>query len=232
MGGQEAPVLVEEERYYTVPPSGEYYELQPYPRVRRRGGLWLSLTGSFFIIIIIIMLLTVCAGFFFWPSQPVVELKRWKLDGITMDQRHDGKSIFPVVDFNVTLDVLLEIKNRNFAGVEYDYWRTRILYRDSEIGDVKLKGGSIRARSVVRVPAVINLETRQILENASELWMDYLDRRLPLTTRIQFIGALQFFFLKPHMEVKKLSIAKFVICFKLLLVSSFGSQFQSIFVGC
>ncbi len=204
MGGQEAPVLVVEERYYTVPPSGEYYELQPYPRVRRRGGLWLSLTGSFFIIIII-MLLTVCAGFLFWPS---------------MDQRHDGKSIFPVVDFNVTVDVLLEIKNRNFAGVEYDFWRTRILYRDSEIGDVKLKGGSIRARSVVRIPAVINLETRQILENASELWMDYLDRRLPLTTRIQFIGALQFFFLKPHMEVKKLSIAKFVICCKLLLVSS------------
>ncbi|CAK9224335.1 unnamed protein product [Sphagnum troendelagicum] len=202
MGGQEAPVLVVEERSYTVPPSGGYYELQPYPRVRRRGGLWLSLTGSFFIFIfIIIMLLSVCAGFLLWPSQPVVELKRWKLDGITIDQRHDGKSIFPVVDFNVTLDVLLEIKNRNFAGVEYDYWRTRILYRDSEVGDVKLKGGSIRARSVVRVPAVINLETRQILENASELWMDYVNRRLPLTTRIQFIGALQFFFLKPHVEV-------------------------------
>jgi hypothetical protein len=112
---------------------------------------------------------------------------------------------------NISLDVILKIRNRNFAGVFYDSLNVDILYRGSELGDAKLKGGHIVARGTVEVPAVLNLEAREILENASELIVDVAHRKVPLTMRTRLIGAVDFVALQPHVDVCK-SFLQFLDC--------------------
>lgn len=51
------------------------------------------------------------------------------------------------------------------------------------------------------MPAILNLEARQILENASELLADITRGEVPLTTNIKFIGEVDLEAIRPHIDV-------------------------------
>lgn len=193
MAQQERPILVEEVRYYTLPPDA-IYELHTYPRLRRRSIYSPLLTAFFFFLL-------GGAAFTLWPSQPDVALKQWKLIGISVDSKEEGRSIIPVVYVNISLDIVLQVENPNFVGVVYDFLNVKILYRGFEIGVARLKGGRIQARSIVQLPAILNLQAREILENVSELLIDVAHREVPLTTHMRIIGAVEFLVLRPHVDV-------------------------------
>lgn len=125
-----------------------------------------------------------------WPTPSDVQLKQWKLNGISIDIKEEGRSIIPLVNLNISLDVMLNNRNRNFAGVFDDSLSVEILYRQAEIGDAKLSTGHIVARGTVEVPALLILEAREIIENAGELIVDIAERKVPLIMRTQLIGAV------------------------------------------
>jgi hypothetical protein len=105
------------------------------------------------------------------------------------------------VYINVSLDVVLQIENPNFVGIYYDFLKVEILYRGSYIGEAKLEGGHILARRTVLVPAVLNLEAREILEKAAELLADITRGEVPLTTHVKIVGAVDFQAVRPHIDV-------------------------------
>lgn len=193
---ERAPVLVEEVRYYLLPPDA-VYDLPLY-RPRRRVLRLQTIVAP--ILILFSCLLLAGAAFVLWPSQPEVELEHWELNGINFDSK-EGKSIIPVVYLNISLDVVLRIKNPNFVGIYYDYLKVEICYRGSYLGDAKLRGGHILARRTELVPAVLNLEAREILENAAELLADIACGEVPLTTHIKIIGDVDLQAFRPHIDV-------------------------------
>jgi hypothetical protein len=53
----------------------------------------------------------------------------------------------------------------------------------------------------VLVPAVLNLEAREILEKAAELLADITRGEVPLTTHVKIVGAVDFQAVRPHIDV-------------------------------
>ena len=212
-------IIVQEVRYYALP-ADAVYELPPYPRRQRRWEHEVS--KACFALAAVSCL--IWAALVLWPTPPDVQLEHWKLIGINIDSKEEGRSIIPVVHLNISLDVILKIRNRNFAGVFYDSLSVEILYRGAELGDAKLKGGHIVARGTVEVPAVLNLEATEILENASELIVDVAHRKVPFTMRTRLIGAVDFVALQPHVDVCK-SCLQFLDCICTQLGESLCVQF-------
>jgi hypothetical protein len=60
---------------------------------------------------------------------------------------------------------------------------------------------SIKAQSTVNFTATVDLEGHEILDKAKELWIDVSKGELPLTTLTTVDGAVQFLFIKPHVQV-------------------------------
>lgn len=191
------PIVVQEVRYYLLPPDA-ILDLPLY-RPRRRVVTLGTIVAP--VLILFSCLLLAGAAFVFWPAQPQVELEHWKLNGINFDSKEGGRSIIPVVYINVSLDVVLQIENPNFVGIYYDFLKVEILYRGSYIGEAKLEGGHILARRTVLVPAVLNLEAREILEKAAELLADITRGEVPLTTHVNIVGAVDFQAVRPHIDV-------------------------------
>jgi hypothetical protein len=190
-----------EEGYHELNSEGDgYYGLPPYPRRSRLCGAspWAIVLVSLILVLLAGSIFT--AGFVFWPTPPEVEVKDWKLNGISIDTKNTG-SILPSVYLNVSLDVLVEIANPNHAGLVYDNVTVRIEYRGDEIGQVQSEGSRIMARSTANHTATVELEGNEIIGNAKQLIADYASGKMPLRTYTSVDGNLQLWFVKPLLKV-------------------------------
>ena len=193
-------IIVQGRKYYELPEDA-VDELPPYPR-RHRWWERDVCKACFILAAVPYLVCTVLvAAFVMWLTPPDVQLKQWKLNSISIDIKEEGRSVIPLVNLNISLDVMLNIRNRNFAGVFYDSLSVEILYRHAEIGDAKLSMGHIVARGTVEVPALLIWEAREIIENAGELVVDVAERKVPLTMRTRLIGAVDLIALQPHVDV-------------------------------
>lgn len=186
-----------EEGYHELAHDG-YYDLPPYPRSRACPFSWPIVVVSVIMVFLVGSLVT--AGFVFWPSAPDVEVKQWKVNGISVDSR-ETESVLPAYQLNVSLEMLVEIGNPNYAGLVYDDVEVRIVYRGDEIGQVQAEGSTIKARSRANHTATVELEGNEIFDNAKELVADYYNGELPLTTYAAFDGSLRLWFVKPLLKV-------------------------------
>jgi hypothetical protein len=189
-----------EEGYHELAEDARH-DLPPYPQSRR--GRCCAFSPSIVIVTVILVMLVgsiTTAGFVFWPTPLDVQAKEWKLNGISIVTK-ETKSILPSYQLNVSLNVLVEIKNPNYAGVVYDNVTVRIVYRGDDLGQVKAEGSRIEARSTANHTATVNLKGNEILNDAKQLMEDYSDGKLPLTTYTAFDGSIQFWFVKPLLKV-------------------------------
>ncbi|KAG0576603.1 hypothetical protein KC19_5G093000 [Ceratodon purpureus] len=189
-----------EEGYHELSQDG-YYELPPYPQTRRRS----CCTFSWPVVVVLVVMVflvggMVTAGFVLWPTAPGVEVKMWKLNGISVDSK-ETESILPAYQLNVSLDMLVEIQNPNYAGLVYKDVTVRIVYRGDEVGQVQSEGERIKARSSANHTATVELEGNEIFDNAKELVADYYNGELPLTTYATFDGYLKFWVAEPLLKV-------------------------------
>lgn len=208
-----------EEGYHELAENGNY-DLPAYPRRRRLcSSPWPIVVVAGVLVLLTVSIIT--AGFVFWPTQPDVEVKKWKLNGISIDTK-ETESILPSVQLNVSLDMVVEIANPNYAGMVYDDVTVRIVYRGDEVGQVQSEGSRIKARSTANHTATVELEGNEIIDNAKQLVQDYANGKMPLTTYTTFDGSLQLWFVKPLLKVRTCS---------LLYIYPMVSSFTVLFAG-
>lgn len=216
-----------EEGYHELAEDGNY-DLPPYPHGRRRRLSSCPFSWPIVIVTVILVFLVgsiVSAGFVLWPTPPEVVVKEWKLNGISIDSR-ETESILPAYQLNVSLAVLVEIANRNYAGLVYDDVTVRVVYKGGEIGQVRSEGERIGARSKANHTATVELEGNELFGNAKELLADYYNGKLPLTTYTSFDGFLKLWVVKPVLKVRGVS---YVLQFWLRVLSvGFVARFESI----
>lgn len=142
-------------------------------------------------------------AFLLWPTAPEVEVKDISLDGIDISQDDDdsSSSIIPSFTLDVTLELVVQITNKNLYGLTYDHIRVHVLYRGDEIAQVQADGGSVPSQSVTNATATVDLQGKQILDNFGDLWSDISNRSVPFVTVTQLTGNLDLFFLHPHIQV-------------------------------
>jgi hypothetical protein len=150
-----------------------------------------------------VLLLVLISGavYVLWPMSPEIEIKNWKLNGVSIGGKQESGSVVPTVQLNVSLDLLIQMHNPNYVGGMYDLLTVQICYRGVEIGVVQSERVSIKAQSTVNFTATVDLEGHEILDKAKELWIDVSKGELPLTTLTTVDGAVQFLFIKPHVQV-------------------------------
>ncbi|KAJ8535960.1 hypothetical protein K7X08_034361 [Anisodus acutangulus] len=97
-----------------------------------------------------VLILLVAALFFLWPSDPELSFSRVHL-------RHFKIHSFPKIAIDVTLDVTVKIRNRDFYSVNFRSVLISIGYRGKQLGYVVSDYGRIKARASSYVNATLEL---------------------------------------------------------------------------
>ncbi|KAH9311536.1 hypothetical protein KI387_026571, partial [Taxus chinensis] len=183
---------------YGYPADPSYYVVlppAPYDPARRRRG-YLGYGALF----ILAALLISAALYFFWPSQPSIQIARLNLNNISFQTSPQPGSIIPHLFMNISMGMTLKVKNRDYFGLDYDYLKVGIGYRGRTIGWVHSQGGHLAARHAAYVDATLDLDGIEVLNDVFYLLKDIDRGHLPLDTVTEFDGRLGLLFTKISLQ--------------------------------
>lgn len=158
---------------------------------RRRACLVATAIGAIlFGVLVLVLALTV-----FKPRDPRTELVSVSVSGVY------PRITFPVLrlELNVTLDVKVLVRNRNYAGFRHGVGTSIVTYRDTPIGEAEISPGTIPARGSSEVPVRLTLEVDELGSELAGLVRDVIAGEISVRTRTTIPGRVVFLgFIKKH----------------------------------
>lgn len=133
-----------------------------------------------------VLILLAAAVFFLWPSDPDVSIARLRL-------RHLKIHTFPKIALDVTLDVTVRIRNKDFYSVNFRSVAVAIGYRGKQLGYVTSDYGKIRARASSYINATLELNDISIFSDIIPLIEDLARGSITFDTVTQIGGELGLF---------------------------------------
>ncbi|KAI5429027.1 hypothetical protein KIW84_033861 [Lathyrus oleraceus] len=130
------------------------------------------------------------------------------------------QSISPAINIqvNVTLDIKIQVENRNRASFKHEDGTSLLMYEGVEVGDTDIFPGLIPARSSTILPCRLVLQADKLASNVTGFIKDLMGGQLSLQTvtripgKVTFLGFIkkhivavsncQFVFGVPDMEIK------------------------------
>ncbi|KAF5200958.1 Late embryogenesis abundant (LEA) hydroxyproline-rich glycoprotein family [Thalictrum thalictroides] len=145
--------------------------------------------------IILLLLITIIILIFtvFKPKDPKITLLSTTVSGIA------PRVIFPTlqVELNITLDLKLSVKNKNYASFKYGDGVSVVNYRCNRVGDVDVEPGRMGSRSTGTVEARLTLEAEKF--NMTSFVSDVLAGQLSFEIRTRLPGRVTIIgFIKKH----------------------------------
>lgn len=167
--------------------------LPPYPAphrhrlFRKSGQRCLFCAATFFLFLI-------AAAYLLWPSHPELSVVRLRLDRLHINTR-------PEASIDVTLDLTVRIRNRDFYSMDYDSLLVAIGYRGKQLGFVTSDGGYIKAREASYVNITLQLERVEILTDVVLLIEDLARGAITFDTETEIGGKLDVFYFDLPLKV-------------------------------
>ncbi|KAI9090898.1 hypothetical protein K1719_028383 [Acacia pycnantha] len=153
------------------------------PGLRRlRHRRYLHCSAPFFLI-----LLLAAATFFLYPSDPDIRVARIHLN-------HIGIKTHPKLVLDVSFFLTVNVKNRNFFSLSYDYINVSVGYRGTELGSVSSDGGRLRARASTYMNATLDLNGFQVIHDVFYLLEDLAKGFIPFDAETRVKGNLGLLF--------------------------------------
>ncbi|KAH6801561.1 hypothetical protein C2S52_002025 [Perilla frutescens var. hirtella] len=180
------PLLPQPPQYVVVVPS---FPL-PYRSRRRRPDCCRSYR---FICIVSTLFILAAAVYLLWPSDPDLSVVRMNLDRL-----HFRTS--PTLSLDITLDLTVKVRNKDFYSLDYDSLRVAIGYRGEKLGFVISAGGHVKARGSSYVNATLRLDAVEVLTNAIFLIEDLARGSMMFDTESEISGTLGLFFIEFPLE--------------------------------
>ncbi|KAL4179762.1 hypothetical protein AMTRI_Chr13g121690 [Amborella trichopoda] len=165
-------------------PHPHYVLLLPAPPRYTRARRYCSNAWACASLVLLFALLF----FFLWPSKPQIRVARASLNHVHFST--DQSSIFPSVLMDISMDLTLRVRNRDFFSLDYERVVVWIGYRGRKLGFVRSEGGELKARGSSYVNATLHLNGIQVLEDAFYLIEDLARGSVPLYTITEFKGHL------------------------------------------
>ncbi|XP_057772773.1 uncharacterized protein LOC130992236 isoform X2 [Salvia miltiorrhiza] len=174
------PLLPQPPQYIIVQP--------PYPIPNRSSRRRRDSCSSCRFICIVSTLFILCAAVYvLWPSDPELSVVR-----LNLDRLHFRTS--PALSLDITLDLTVRVRNKDFYSLDYDSLRVAIGYRGERLGSMKSAGGHINARGSSYVNATLRLDAVEVLSSAIFLLEDLVRGSITFDTVTEISGELGLFF--------------------------------------
>ncbi|XP_058080520.1 uncharacterized protein LOC131228695 [Magnolia sinica] len=189
------PIPITSNNYIILP---SYY---PPPYFSRSRAICRRVR-SFSLSILLPISLLALALFFFWPSQPDLHLSRLRLEHISFSTHKSSSSILPSLSIDVSLDLTVKVRNKDFLSLDYGSILVSIGYRGRQLGYVTSAGGHIRARGSSYVNATLQLDGVEILHDVLYLIEDMARGSIPFDTVTEIQGQLGLLFFDFPIQTK------------------------------
>ncbi|XP_004492603.1 uncharacterized protein [Cicer arietinum] len=156
------------------------------------------ITSICILLLLLIILVTVCvvlALTLFKPKQPITKISSATLQGIS------PRLTFPSIDvqLNVTLDIKIQVENRNRASFKHEDGTSFLMYKGVEVGETDIFPGLIPARSSSILPCRLTLQADKLASNMTGFIRDLMSGKLTLETVTKIPGRVTFLgFIKKH----------------------------------
>lgn len=154
-------------------------------RPKRRRRRCLACCGACTVLLVIIIVVLVILAFtVFKPKNPTLHV-----DSITLENFNAQIefNIPPSLKLNVTLGLVLSIKNRNKVGFNFYNSTAYMFYRDREVGVTPIPSGKVGAGKTVQVSTSLLLFADRLLRDV-QVYADFLAGSLPFTTKSDISG--------------------------------------------
>ncbi|PIN06440.1 hypothetical protein CDL12_21009 [Handroanthus impetiginosus] len=141
------------------------------------------------------LLFLVAAAYLLWPSDPELSIQRLSFDRLHFHTR-------PQISVDITLDVTVKVRNKDFYSLDYDSLLVAIAYRGERLGFMTSHGGHIRARGTSYLNSRLRLDGVEILSDVIFLLEDLAKGAITFDTVSEISGKLGLFFFDIPIKTK------------------------------
>ncbi|CAK9174615.1 unnamed protein product [Ilex paraguariensis] len=141
------------------------------------------------------LLLAASVIYLLWPSDPYLSIVRLHLDRLKIRTR-------PLPCLDITLDLIVKVRNRDFYSIDYDSLTVAVGYRGKQLGFITSDNGHVKARGSSYINATLVLDGVGILSDVIFLLEDLAKGSVPIDTVTQVRGQLGLFFFEFPLNAK------------------------------
>ncbi|CAI8585270.1 unnamed protein product [Vicia faba] len=148
------------------------------------GKKWIVCVAATIGIVILIILAVVILAFTVFKAKEIIST----VDSIEVHDMDMGFSMFTMsLNMNVTLDVIVSVKNPNVYGLKYYNGSTQINYRGQLIGEAPIPSGEISRGQTKRMNLTLTLMADRVLSN-KHILSDVSSNTMPLSSFMKVTG--------------------------------------------
>ncbi|KAJ3670410.1 hypothetical protein LUZ60_010734 [Juncus effusus] len=136
----------------TVTPETPLHESWP-PRYKQKNKKCLK-TCCFITIILILLIIFLVLFFRFYLFK--IRAPKISASGITLE--NFAFTPPPIVSINITLGILINVKNPNYADFNYKSSDSTIFYHGTQVGLTEMPAGLVKARSTALVNTTVHVD--------------------------------------------------------------------------
>ncbi|KAH7295121.1 hypothetical protein KP509_27G033100 [Ceratopteris richardii] len=173
----------------------EYGESVPFHR--RRPCLCCCAVFLSLVVIIGIIIL-ILAFTVFKPKKPTITVESLDLKGFSVGL--DRSNLIPTPTVNITLALVVSLRNPNKASVKYAESTSIAYYYEDEVASVPIPAGYVGSDSTVNISTTLVAYADRLASN-SHLAGDLVAGELPMTTETRISGRVKVGFIKRHIDI-------------------------------
>jgi len=166
----------------------------------KRRRVCVMVTGAVLLLLIVLVVVVIILAFtLFKTKDPRTQLVSATLEGIS------PRVSFPDIDIqiNVTLDLKVQVENRNRASFKHDGGKSVLLYKGKEVGETDIYPGLVPSRGSAILSCRLTLQADEFASNITGLLGDVVGGDISMDTVTRIPGRVTFLgFIKKHIVAK------------------------------
>ncbi|XP_051152286.1 uncharacterized protein LOC127266164 [Andrographis paniculata] len=143
----------------------------------------------------VVVVLLLVGVYLLWPSDPELQIVRVGLDRIHFHTR-------PQISLDITLDLTVRVRNKDFYSLDYESLLVAIEYRDRRLGNMSSDGGYIKPRGSSYVNATLEVDGVEMLHDVILFLDDLAKGSISFDTVSEISGKLSLLFIALPIKTK------------------------------
>lgn len=166
----------------------------------KKRRVCVMVTGAVLLLLIVLVIVAIILAFtLFKTKEPKTKIVSATLEGVA------PSVTFPAINIqiNVTLDLKIEVENRNRASFKHEGGKSLLLYEGKQVGETDIYPGLIASRGSTTLPCRLTLQAEKLASNLTNFIGDLMGGEISMDTVTKIPGRVTFLgFIKKHIVAK------------------------------